>query len=38
MGYAFERTYASGETRYTAVYRDLKGRLRSAGGGGRARL
>lgn len=31
MGYAFERTYASGQTRYTAVYRDLKGRLRSAG-------
>ena len=31
MGYAFERTNASGAVRYTAVYRDLKGKLRSAG-------
>jgi integrase len=31
MGYAFERRYTSGVVRYTAVYRDLKGRLCSAG-------
>lgn len=31
VGYAFERKGSTGDVRYTAVYRDLKGRLRSAG-------
>ena len=31
MGFARERVGADGRARYTAVYRDLKGRLRSAG-------
>ena len=31
MGFARERVGADGRVRYTAVYRDLKGRLRSAG-------
>ena len=31
MGFTRERTGGDGKVRYTAVYRDLKGRLRSAG-------
>ena len=31
MGFARERVGADGRARYTAVYRDLKGPLRSAG-------
>ena len=31
MGFTRERTGGDGKVRYTAVYRDLKGRVRSAG-------
>lgn len=31
MGFARKREDQDGRTRYTAVYRDLRGRIRSAG-------
>jgi hypothetical protein len=38
VGYVLRRTGAAGGTRYTAMYRDIKGRLRSAGTFGTERL